>query len=208
MRNQNICLAWLLLCVSAPNVLTIAPSRAEDSVSHRASHEAARESEERKKEIGRDESSATRSHEIWHNTDLTNRKETRSPDLSTLDAKLNARAHEKTDAPNNAEQLKRKIGDQEKATTLSRELIYYRREKGNYGIGSGSREVADMVGRAWVGKDATLASDKKTMVSADGLRQYRPPVLKSKMGREQANYERRDEKLRSWSSNGHLDIEE
>jgi hypothetical protein len=94
MRKKNICLALLLLCVSALNVLTIASSSAADSVSHRASHEAGRESEERKREIGRDESSATRSHDIWHNTDLTNRKDTRSLDISALDAKLNARARE------------------------------------------------------------------------------------------------------------------
>ena len=48
--------------------------------------------------------------------------------------------------------------------------------KGNYGLGSATRNQADDMGRAWVGDGAKLASDEKTLVSKDGLRQYRPPT--------------------------------
>ena len=84
--------------------------------------------------------------------------------------------------------------------------------KGNFGIGSGTREQADAMGKAWVGKDAIRASDGKTLVSKDGLRQYRPPTSKpnSKQASTgtQANFERRFEGQRSkkWQGNAHMDI--
>ena len=56
----------------------------------------------------------------------------------------------------------------------------------NFGLGSATRVEADAAGRAWVGDGARVASDGSTLVSQDGLRQYRPPSLKPKLGRTQA----------------------
>lgn len=80
--------------------------------------------------------------------------------------------------------------------------------KGNYGLGSATSSEADALGRDWVGEGYTVASDGKTLVSSDGLRQYRPPSFKPNMGRTQANFERKFEGQRSrgWQGNGHLDI--
>jgi filamentous hemagglutinin len=50
--------------------------------------------------------------------------------------------------------------------------------KGNFGLGSGTRAEADKLDKAWVGDGAEVASDGKTLVSKDGLRQYRPPSYK------------------------------
>jgi filamentous hemagglutinin len=65
-----------------------------------------------------------------------------------------------------------------------------------------------MAGRAWAGEGSKIASDGKTLVSADGLRQYRPPSFKPSMGRRQANFESRLVPRGQWQSNGHLDIVE
>ncbi len=46
----------------------------------------------------------------------------------------------------------------------------------NYGIGSGSRDEADRLGKIWVGDGAIPTTDGKGLVSADGLRVYRYPV--------------------------------
>ena len=78
--------------------------------------------------------------------------------------------------------------------------------KGNFGLGTGSGALADQAGRAWVGEGSIVASDGKTLVSADGLRQYRPPTFKPNLGRVQANFEERPEPSGRWQSNGHLDI--
>jgi hypothetical protein len=82
------------------------------------------------------------------------------------------------------------------------------RGKGNYGLGSGTSREADALGRDWVGQGHTVANDGKTLVSSDGLRQYRPPSFKPNIGRHQANFERRFEGQRSrgWQGNGHLNI--
>ncbi len=80
--------------------------------------------------------------------------------------------------------------------------------KGNFGLGSGTRAEADKLGKAWVGDGAKVASDDKTLVSKDGLRQYRPPSYKSKLDKTQANFERKfpGQTTKRWQSNGHLDI--
>lgn len=78
--------------------------------------------------------------------------------------------------------------------------------KGNFGLGSGTRAQADEAGRAWVGEGYTIASDEETMVSADLLRQYRPPSYKPNLGITQANFEQRFVPQGQWQSNGHLDI--
>ncbi|CAH1520231.1 Type IV secretion protein Rhs [Vibrio owensii] len=82
--------------------------------------------------------------------------------------------------------------------------------KGNFGLGDTTREEAESLGNAWVGKDPTLASDGKTLVSKDKLRQYRPPSKKpnSKHAKTgiQANLESRYKAEGRWQTNGHLDI--
>lgn len=82
--------------------------------------------------------------------------------------------------------------------------------KGNFGLGSGTREQADAMGKAWVGPNYKVASDGTTLISNDGLRQYRPPKFKPRLGKYQANFERRFEgqKTKQWQGNGHLDIED
>ena len=59
---------------------------------------------------------------------------------------------------------------------------------------------------ACAGKGYTVASDAKTLLSADGLRQYRSPAYKPNLGRTQANFEWRSVPRGAWDSNGHLDI--
>lgn len=59
---------------------------------------------------------------------------------------------------------------------------------------------------AWVGDNPTLASDGKTWVSQDGLRQYRPPSYKPNLDYTQANFESRNVPQGQWQSNGHLNI--
>ncbi|MFC7219754.1 polymorphic toxin-type HINT domain-containing protein [Streptomyces polyrhachis] len=85
------------------------------------------------------------------------------------------------------------------------------RGKGNFGLGSGTRADADDLGRAWVGEGYTVASDGKTLVSQDGLRQFRPPSNKPNSATTgyapvQANFEQRYIPRGQWQSNGHLDI--
>jgi hypothetical protein len=61
-------------------------------------------------------------------------------------------------------------------------------------------------GRAWVGDNATLASDGKTWVSQDMLRQFRPPSYEPNLDLWQANFEWRLVPGGSWFGNGHLDV--
>lgn len=51
-----------------------------------------------------------------------------------------------------------------------------------------------------------MASDGKTLVSADGLRTYRPPSFKPNLGKIQANFEQKVVSGGQPISNGHLDI--
>lgn len=78
--------------------------------------------------------------------------------------------------------------------------------KGNFGIGTATQEQAQAAGRAWVGSNATLASDGTTWVSQDGLRQYRAPSYKPNLGGWQANLEYRLVPRGAWQGNGHIDI--
>jgi type VII secretion system ESX-1 substrate len=80
--------------------------------------------------------------------------------------------------------------------------------KGNFGIGSATAAEAEELGRAWVGARYHLASDGKTLVSENRLRQYRPPSYKPKLGKAQSNFEQRWEPSTPWQSNGHLDIKD
>jgi RHS repeat-associated protein len=99
----------------------------------------------------------------------------------------------------------------EPAGDLAREIGILRdaaRGKGNFGLGSGSPADAERLGRAWVGDGYEVASDGKTMISNDGLRQFRPPSFKPNLGIKQANFEQRLIPGGRWFGNGHLDITE
>jgi RHS repeat-associated protein len=93
---------------------------------------------------------------------------------------------------------------------LSGQLRDASKGKGNFGIGSGTREQANAMGKAWVGEGYKVASDGKTLISKDWLRQYRPPSVKPNSlyatTGVQANFERRLKPEGQWHSNAHLDI--
>jgi RHS repeat-associated protein len=80
--------------------------------------------------------------------------------------------------------------------------------KGNFGLGSATAGQAEELGKAWVGEGYRVAGDGKTLVSADGLRQFRPPTYKPNLGIYQANFEGKvaGQVGKQWFSNGHLDI--
>lgn len=78
--------------------------------------------------------------------------------------------------------------------------------KGDFGVGSATREQAEAAGRAWVGPQARIASDGKTLVCRDGLRVYRPPSYKPSLGKMQANFEQKLSPGGQPYSNAHLDI--
>ncbi len=78
--------------------------------------------------------------------------------------------------------------------------------KGNFGVGSATREQANAAGQAWVGPNSRVASDGKTMVSGDGMRVFRPPATKPRLGKVQANFEQKVIPDGQPISNGHLDI--
>jgi RHS repeat-associated protein len=80
--------------------------------------------------------------------------------------------------------------------------------KGNFGLGSATAKDAEALGEAWVGDGYRVASDGKTLISEDGLRQFRPPSYKPNLGIYQANFEQRvaGQVSKQWFSNGHLNI--
>ena len=80
--------------------------------------------------------------------------------------------------------------------------------KGNFGIGMATREQANALGKAWVGNNYRISGDGRFWISSNGRRQYRPPSMKGKLGKVQANFEGRFENQTwsNWPSNGHLDI--
>ena len=63
-----------------------------------------------------------------------------------------------------------------------------------------------VMGEASVGSGYKVASDGKTLISADGLKIYRPPSFKQFLGKEQANFEWRDSPGGPPVGNGHVDI--
>jgi RHS repeat-associated protein len=100
----------------------------------------------------------------------------------------------------------------EGATTLADEIGILRqaaRGTGNYGLGSATSADAMRLGKAWVGDGYIVASDGKTLLSADKLRQFRPPSPKSSSFATtgvQANFERRAIPSGPFGGNGHLNI--
>lgn len=78
--------------------------------------------------------------------------------------------------------------------------------KGNFGLGRATFKDAMEAGKSWVREGYRIASDGKTMISKDGLRQFRPPSAKPNLGKTQANFEWRSVNQGPWQGNGHLDI--
>lgn len=80
--------------------------------------------------------------------------------------------------------------------------------KGNFGIVSATRKEAEAMGKAWIGKGYKVASDGKTLVSAEGMRQLRPPSFKPRLKKTQAKFVRKSDgrSTNSWQDNAHLDI--
>ncbi|WP_249268375.1 filamentous hemagglutinin, partial [Serratia marcescens] len=86
----------------------------------------------------------------------------------------------------------------------------------NYGIGSGSKEEADRLGKIWVGEGARPTSDGTGLVSADGTRIYRSPKEKPHTPGSlnptgtQANFESYTKNIETGKmdkiGNGHLNI--
>ena len=96
-----------------------------------------------------------------------------------------------------------------RSTSLAEEVGIVRdaaRGKGNFALGAATADDATRLGRAWVGEGFKVASDGRTLISRDGLRQYRPPSYKPALKRFQANFEQRPLPDGAWGSNGHLDI--
>jgi filamentous hemagglutinin len=59
-----------------------------------------------------------------------------------------------------------------------------------------------------VGNGYRVSSNGTAWISADGMRQYRPPSIKGRLGKTQANFESKfkGQTWSNWPSNGHLDI--
>jgi hypothetical protein len=91
-------------------------------------------------------------------------------------------------------------------TKISGILRNASREKGNFGLGSGTVSESLLAGKAWVGEGYTVTNNGKIWVSSDGLRQFRLPSAKPKLGIEQANFEWRNVSKGAWQGNGHLEI--
>jgi hypothetical protein len=80
------------------------------------------------------------------------------------------------------------------------------RGKGNFGLGSATYNEAIQAGKAWVGEGFRISKDGSSWISANGLRQFRPPSFKPKLGIQQANFQWRNVNSGAWQGNGHLDI--
>lgn len=81
--------------------------------------------------------------------------------------------------------------------------------KGNFGLGEATAAQSEVLGEAWVGEGYNIASDGRTLVSKDGLRQYRPPSTKNSpyaTSGVQSNFEWRNPEQSQWQGNGHLNI--
>lgn len=80
---------------------------------------------------------------------------------------------------------------------------------GNFVLGEASAKSSNKLGKMWVGDNAKLASDGKTLVSEDGLKQYRPPAVKKSSFATtgtQSNFQSRPIPSGPWQNNGHLNI--
>lgn len=79
----------------------------------------------------------------------------------------------------------------------------------DFTVGKVSATEMDLLGRAWVGADATKLYEKELTfyISKDRRTQYRPAVFKGKEGSVRANLEKRFDPEGPWISNAHFDVE-
>ena len=100
--------------------------------------------------------------------------------------------------------------DEAVGASVSGVLRNIAKTKGNYTIGVASEMDTVMLGRAFVGRGATLASDGTTLVSKDGTRVFRPPSFKPSLNVRQANFQTRtlNERTGQWKivGNAHMTI--
>ena len=78
--------------------------------------------------------------------------------------------------------------------------------KGQYGLGAANRRQAEQAAERWIGQAGRDTSLKGGRISANGLRQYRAPSYKSKLGYRQANFESRQVPSGRWTNDSHLRI--
>jgi len=76
---------------------------------------------------------------------------------------------------------------------------------GNFGLGVSTEKEAMQLGKDFVGKGYRTNSDG-SLGSSDGLREFRPPSYKPKLGKTQADFKIREVPSGKWQSNGHLDV--
>lgn len=80
---------------------------------------------------------------------------------------------------------------------------------GNFSLGEATAKMSNKIGKIWAGDGATVASDGKTLVSADKLKQYRPPSPKNSPFATtgvQSNFQSRVSTATGFTSNGHINI--
>lgn len=82
--------------------------------------------------------------------------------------------------------------------------------KGNVALGEATAAESNALGLDWVWSGYRVSqTDGTTLISADGLRQYRPPASKSSSYATtgvQANFQSRSVPSGAWQDNGHLNI--
>jgi hypothetical protein len=82
--------------------------------------------------------------------------------------------------------------------------------KGNFALGEATAAEANALGKDWVGPGYRVSqTDGTTLISADGLRQYRPPAPKNSSYATtgvQANFQSRSVPSGGWQNNGHMNI--
>lgn len=80
---------------------------------------------------------------------------------------------------------------------------------GDFSLGQATAKTSNSIGKIWAGEGATVASDGKTLVSVDKLKQYRPPSTKSSPYATtgvQSNFQSRASTSTGFTNNGHLNI--
>jgi len=81
--------------------------------------------------------------------------------------------------------------------------------KGNFGLGAANEETSKRLGEAFVDPGYHASQGSEALISADRLRQYRPPQAKRSAFATtgtQSNFESRWTPGGRWQSNGHLNI--
>ena len=76
----------------------------------------------------------------------------------------------------------------------------------NYGLGSLSWDATMAAGRRFLGPGFRSSNRGAAWLSADGLRQFRPPTFKPRQGYSQANFQSRAVPRGEWKTNGHVRV--